>query len=63
MSHKGPGRPKTGRFVVAVRLTKDETKRLDSLRRNKARGVYLGKLIMDQPLNAFDTFRLLKKSP
>lgn len=56
----GPGRPKTGRKRVPVRLTNEECVRLDVLRRGKARGVYLGKLIMSQPADPFHAFRQLK---
>lgn len=61
-SPKRAGRPKTGRSRVVIRLTKPERERLDTLRKRKARGVYVGDLVMKQPLNAFDQFRILKKS-
>jgi len=59
---KGPGRPKSGRIRTVCRFTKEEIKRLDQLRGSKARGVYLGKLVLSQPLDPFTAARsLLKK--
>lgn len=60
-SNKGRGRPKTGRVRVVCRFTKAEKERLDQLRKTKPRGVYLGKLVMREPLSPFESFRLLKK--
>lgn len=56
-----PGRPKTGRVRSVVRFSKPESDRLDLLRKKTARGVYLGGLIMAQPLNPFDKFKLLQR--
>jgi hypothetical protein len=58
---RGPGRPKSGRKRVVCRFSPAELTRLDQLRKTKARGVFLGKLIMAQPLDPFAAFRLLKK--
>jgi hypothetical protein len=55
------GRPKTGRKRTVCRFTQPEIDRLNTLRRKKSRGVYLGSLIMAQPLNPFDKFKLLAK--
>lgn len=55
------GRPKSDRKRVVVRLSPPEIKRLDQLRKSKARGVYVGKLLMEQPLDPFAAFRALKK--
>lgn len=64
--HKPSGRPKTGRARYIIRFTDEEIERLDSLRKSKAkkpaRGVYLGMLVMKQPLNPFEKFRLLRRS-
>lgn len=63
---KTSGRPKTGRARYIIRFTGEEIERLDSLRKSKAkkqaRGVYLGGLVMKQPLNPFEKFRLLRRS-
>lgn len=63
---KHRGRPKTGRSRYIIRFTEEEVSRLDVLRKAKAkkpaRGVYLGGLIMAQPINPFEKFRLLKKT-
>lgn len=60
-SFKRRGRPKTGRKGALCRFTKPELDRLDTLRRKKPRGVYLGLLVMAQPLDPFEQFKLLKR--
>jgi len=57
----GPGRPKSNRLRTVCRFTKEERTRLDQLRKSKPRGVYLGKIVMAQPLDPFDAFHRLKK--
>lgn len=58
---KKAGRPKTGRLRVPVTLLPAELKRLDQLRKSKPRGIYVGKILMEQPLDPFAAFRALKK--
>lgn len=58
---KGPGRPPTGRKRTPITLLPAEIDRLDQIRKNKPRGVFLGKLIMAQSIDPFHAFRHLKK--
>lgn len=57
----GAGRPLSGRVRVPVRLTKAELTRLNLLRKGKPYGVYLGPLIMAQPVSPFAKFLQLEK--
>lgn len=59
----GAGRPKANRKVVEVGFTEEELARCDALRGSKARGVWLGKLILSQPLSPFQKFSVLRKTP
>jgi len=57
----GAGRPATGRVRVPIRLTRAEKERLDLLRKGQPFGVYLGKLIMAQPVSPFAKFLQIQK--
>jgi hypothetical protein len=56
------GRPKVYRQRVAVTFSKAELERIDTLRKAKPRGVYLGALVMTQPLDPFTKFRQLQRA-
>jgi hypothetical protein len=55
------GRPRTERIRTVCTFSDAGLKRLDYLRKKKARGIYLEGLVMKVPLDPFESFRLLKK--
>lgn len=58
----GAGRPLSHRIAYEIRLTDEERDRMDALRASKPRGVWLGKLILAQPLSPFQRFSALTRT-